>query len=1191
MSRASRTRMMATRKSSRMNASEDNIAPWPEWSDAYANSVSWNPYEVPVRVATAVTDKTGKSTAKAASVRSKRASSIRKSDTKVPPVDEKFFTDGCSLSSDFHGIDVATWEKADRVEGLNPLLVKDYFDSSLDLISNNAHLMDIELMKDVIESVSCLLTASVSYPFTAEFQGTNFTPSRQFWKPWHHIYAINKTVAGDVPMPSYNKFGKYLVRLYFLGKWRKIEVDDQFPLDDEGRLLLPICCSKDLWFPILTKALLRVITACGDKNNVSVITALTGWIKTTASLDGADSEEVWNLCCSHLLKEDVIIPQIPKDIHCSYRGNSCLNGANHLTESERQKVFVFASITEPVYSFEDIEPEKRELFTFINRVSQNWIKPKNYPLWKEHRWFDWAYRHNILTGKIGQIFKMVEIYCPVWNALSECPEVQSAESLEPLNEPLEPPFEPVEPPNPFKECDLERFKKYVKQLALYYLPSQFEHNLRSEDLNHLHSASDEMPVSEQRPKTKATAKSQDQTKAKVQAITTSTSRYHEESCPSFHLLIDSPYCKRVYIDMMFFKTDSDSSCGHVTCEEFIWSDDIPRTPLFFTKTLGSVCKIITAGPGRHMFKISCGLLPTKYFVQIFSNTPFLLDTLENLQEILREDSVSYKIYGANITEQFKQLLSAQYGSERHSQALKSYMDAFYPTNLLQKTESHQNLVYRLRFDKLMEESIFEFIMNRDIVKSIENTSNFIGKLKKLFFNPSFGDNFLSELVKNESLNPANDIQTAAPPPVTTAKSTAKGKEKIKPPAVSVDIFFDNVENNIELLKRIMRKEVSFLRYYPFCFDEDTKIMFHDYKGKAELQSYHPFVIVARFILNIHSSTEIPCAIYPFINHDFCRICVYDVETMNLVQVNFGRNSVWRLTRSDMGFIILVLCFSQNSQNVAKGKSQELQWRIRVTGSSEDSLLHPCRSEQEIPCVFTPASPPQSIIETIRGYYVPNAFNLITKFKITLTQNDIVTLQLSVSCPTAILTMVVKDKNENVVREVEGKGNILMPTVLLSLSEAYDNHTPRYYLGEVLLKYSSWELTNNEKMFMNTAKEYYVPFSDISGGGSKNKRKKLKTAMDDDSFAPVWTLTMMTEQTTKDKSTKLLPDTSIYDEYNSSTAEASTEERLAKGAELRLTFWAYLENEMAQGESHKAVSLDIHDYYHNLLEKYSCGNRC
>merc|ERR1712176_959793 len=108
--------------------------------------------------------------------------------------------------------------------------------------------------------------------------------------------------------PKINEFGKYIVRIFYQGKWRKIMVDDSIPLDSENRILLPISCTMtkndldqsqsgnknkmtyiEAWPLLLTKALLKIWSLTEENLDglpmFHPITCLTGYIPKTIQAD------------------------------------------------------------------------------------------------------------------------------------------------------------------------------------------------------------------------------------------------------------------------------------------------------------------------------------------------------------------------------------------------------------------------------------------------------------------------------------------------------------------------------------------------------------------------------------------------------------------------------------------------------------------------------------------------------------------------------------------------------------------------------------------------------------------------------------------------------------------------------------------------------------------------------------------
>ncbi|RLN86626.1 hypothetical protein BBJ28_00005911 [Nothophytophthora sp. Chile5] len=106
---------------------------------------------------------------------------------------------------------------------------------------------------------------------------------------WQAIYPQDNT-----GQPIYNPGGKYSVRLFVLGRWRRIDIDDKLPLDNDGNIIyLASSMRNELWPTLLVKALYTVIhwmhpnpDGNGESmplvDNVSqtmgrIVLALTGW--------------------------------------------------------------------------------------------------------------------------------------------------------------------------------------------------------------------------------------------------------------------------------------------------------------------------------------------------------------------------------------------------------------------------------------------------------------------------------------------------------------------------------------------------------------------------------------------------------------------------------------------------------------------------------------------------------------------------------------------------------------------------------------------------------------------------------------------------------------------------------------------------------------------------------------------------
>ena len=113
------------------------------------------------------------------------------------------------------------------------------------LFSTNSHLLHSELMSQILCQFHFLFDQGKSLRATGQADEFSFLDN---------IYPKNKD--GSL---MYNPSGKYAVRLYWLGAWRKVIVDDRIPCNSEGKPLVVTSPNPvELWPILLTKAILKI---------------------------------------------------------------------------------------------------------------------------------------------------------------------------------------------------------------------------------------------------------------------------------------------------------------------------------------------------------------------------------------------------------------------------------------------------------------------------------------------------------------------------------------------------------------------------------------------------------------------------------------------------------------------------------------------------------------------------------------------------------------------------------------------------------------------------------------------------------------------------------------------------------------------------------------------------------------------
>ena len=126
-----------------------------------------------------------------------------------------------------------------------PVPLQESYSNASKFFQANQHLLKSELMTSILGHYHFMYESSKT-------QLKNGVPDE--FSLWDNIYPKNKDGT-----PMYNPSGKYAVKLFWLGAWRKILVDDRLPMSAAKKpMLITSPVAHELWPYLLCKAIIKI---------------------------------------------------------------------------------------------------------------------------------------------------------------------------------------------------------------------------------------------------------------------------------------------------------------------------------------------------------------------------------------------------------------------------------------------------------------------------------------------------------------------------------------------------------------------------------------------------------------------------------------------------------------------------------------------------------------------------------------------------------------------------------------------------------------------------------------------------------------------------------------------------------------------------------------------------------------------
>ncbi|KAK4881109.1 hypothetical protein RN001_004428 [Aquatica leii] len=1020
---------------------------FPEWADADINAEKW---DVPKG----------------------------KPNPKVPEVIEKF--------NDKHIIRMPeslteeTWKRPGQIFVQCNVAIFSEGKSYSDLVSGSAHLLHSEFVRNFISAIGILNYLTDNRPSPIEFTTSTYVPTTEGipWRPWHHIYSMCKGGKGGKHNPLVNQLGKYVVRLFWMGCWRKITIDDTLPIGHNYVLLpsliapsftkqlleltIPFTPNKttttiDLWPFLLSKALLKISNLTQTNSNelldFDIIQCLTGWFPYKIEVLGIHNEDVWEMCAGY--SDHYTWPEPVVKSSVSGSKSSKVTTLPNVLEDKSANIapFHLIGVCSDMKEFkENVIPNVTPCWShnFLIDQTRNIPLVKPVPLpelapWKQFRWVDWAIKKGIWPKpdteaiksiKMVSIFKKRTDYIPFETASQESIDIQDNVLAKQMQSKQQ-----NENTDKYIWVDFNEIAPYLNHLYLYFKLSRFKKVTRITNILQKDDGKD--------------ASKAKGAKAPVLPISKLLMWNNSLMCARnepIYIFCDSVDYKLIVInlaqegnvDVLTNKSATniiyDVPFSYILIEDYNWQSQKISDIVISLRTYGNKTLLMEINPGRFVFRM--WLKSEKsFFINIMSDSDIEIGSLEYVLEYMSHESERLMQFCDNVSSCYGQLVQ-KLGTPSYKDALKLFYKSYLPESTLTKAQL-------IAVHDIFMKELITMVNN---VSSKEELKIRILALKVLFLNPKidYDCNFFSRKMNSICEDTSNDddtesielkekavvvLQTAFRRFLVLRLSSMHNQkhldhlkifEKLK--FIYNDIF--SVSNRMVACANLVR---HFLLINPTMIDISQEYaLTKDLKSTIHLKHFvgsvpvcaNDWIPINRYIFHCNSVEPTTIKIYLFSNLTKYMVRVFNNDTKKEI-IRFTNNVIVNDYESNTNGYT-VFCYGWSDFQ------GECRWKLNFVTVKTKSVI-------------TITVPDVRIVNNvIKQIYRPNVYNYICRCTVKIEHDVVLSFRLSTTYKDVELHLRCLNEAGEVLSEISGKTSVIIPFVLLYYVPASIDKRPIFH---------------------------------------------------------------------------------------------------------------------------------------------------